>query len=117
MCLSPYTEILELVFVILPFEPDIMHVGPGGSLTAPVNEIFDIFSLSFSEDLDGAVRTISYPSFDSQPKGLLLSGGAEKNALDPARDYKMDSDFVPGLLHSAQIIMVCQPFDKRVEPR
>ena len=59
---SPDAEILELVLEILPLEPDVMHMGPGGTVVTPGNERLEILSLPLCHHFDRTVGAIPDPS-------------------------------------------------------
>ena len=82
---------IELAREVFPLEPDLTHLCPQGSATAPIDEILDFPSAAFRDQLYSAFGKVSDPTFDSHSPSLFQRGDAEKHSLDPAMDRQMDS--------------------------
>ena len=89
----------ELGAEIFPFDPDIAHVSARRAMTAPGDQLFDLYLRAFGHDFHGAVGAVSNPAVQSQPDRFSARGGAKKYSLHPAFYQQMSAAIFLGFCH------------------
>ena len=60
-------------------------------MVGPARELLDRVLVAFGAELDAPVGTVTDPPRNTEPPGLALRRGTEKDTLDPATDDELNS--------------------------